>query len=101
MTFFKTLSQYLTYSSSGIASKPTFKFTGANVQIVSGAHEEEVNGVGNLVIGADEFPRAQTGSNNIVLGGEEQEFTSFRRDYRRVRKLDPGTLCLSTRRLRK
>jgi hypothetical protein len=68
---------YLKYEEKGIDSKPTIKFSGANVQIVSGAGEEsKLNGEGNLVIGYDETPGEQSGSNNLALG-KEQKYTSY------------------------
>jgi hypothetical protein len=73
----KALLKYLTVQASGVAGKPTVKLTGANLQVASGSSEAETNGTGNVVIGADETPRTQTGSNNLVLGGKEQEFTSY------------------------
>ena len=43
---------YVTFSASGVGGKPTIQFSGANVQIVSGAGETKaLNGAGNLVIG--------------------------------------------------
>jgi len=61
----------------GVDKKPTIQFTGANVQIVNGeGSTKTANGEGNLVVGYDEKPGAQTGSHNLILG-EEQTFTSF------------------------
>jgi hypothetical protein len=73
----KALLKYLTVQASGVGGQPTVKLTGANLQVASGAKEAETNGTGNVVVGADETPRTQTGSNNLVLGGPEQEFTSY------------------------
>jgi hypothetical protein len=76
---------YIKYVPSGVDGKPTIIFSGVNVEINSGAGKTNaaVNGEGNLVIGYDEdsgaergHPGAQSGSNNLVLG-EEQEFTSY------------------------
>jgi hypothetical protein len=68
---------YVKFVKEGIDKKPTIKFSGANVQVVSGAAKEtEINGLGNLVIGNDEEPGAQTGSGNLVLGTLKQSFTS-------------------------
>ena len=62
--------------SEGIDKKPTVQFSGCNVQIVNGEGKtESTNGAGNLVIGYDEGPGAQTGSHNLVLG-VFQTFTS-------------------------
>jgi hypothetical protein len=63
-----------------VGGKPTIRFSGVNVQVVSGAGKTNavVNGMGNLVIGYDENEgkHEQTGSHNLILG-EEQTFTSF------------------------
>jgi hypothetical protein len=69
---------YVKFVKEGIDKKPTIQFSGANVQVVSGAAKEsEINGLGNLVVGRDEEPGTQTGSNNLVLGTFKQSFTSF------------------------
>ncbi|HTY95934.1 MAG TPA: hypothetical protein VMB91_02755 [Solirubrobacteraceae bacterium] len=61
----------------GIDQKPTVQFTGANVQIVNGEGKtQSTNGEGNLVLGYDEDPGAQTGSHDLILG-EEQTYTSY------------------------
>jgi hypothetical protein len=71
---------HITFSSSGVGGKPTIKFTGVNLQVVSGsgATNGAVNGVGNLVLGYDENPagRAQTGSHDLILG-QRQAFTGY------------------------
>lgn len=69
---------YLKYVASGVGSRPTIQVSGANVQILSGSGSTSgpINGAGNLVIGYDEAPRAQTGSHNLILGGD-QAFSSF------------------------
>lgn len=73
----KAVLPHIKYVASGIDGKPTIQLSGVNLQVVSGAGKEiEVDGEGNLIIGYDETPRIQTGSNNLVLGGE-QEYTSF------------------------
>src|SRR5271155_2078217 len=75
----KEILKHVKYEASGIDGKPTVQVTGANVQIISGApgaKESETNGEGNLIIGYDESPGAQTGSNNLMLG-EEQTYTSY------------------------
>lgn len=56
----------------------TLKFSGMNVQILSGSGSTDgpVNGLGNLLIGYNESPGTQTGSNNLVLG-DGQTFTSY------------------------
>jgi trimeric autotransporter adhesin len=57
---------------SGVGGKPTIRFSGVNVQVVSGsgATDGPVNGVGNLVVGYAENSgaRPQTGSNDLILG---------------------------------
>jgi hypothetical protein len=69
---------YIKFVKEGIAKKPTIQFSGANVQVVSGAAKEsEINGLGNLVVGRDEEPGTQTGSNNLLLGTFKQSFTSY------------------------
>jgi hypothetical protein len=67
-----------TYVSSGVGGKPTVQFTGVNVQVVNGTGTETVvNGTGNLIIGYDEKPGAQTGSHNVLLGGITNSDTSY------------------------
>jgi hypothetical protein len=69
---------YVKFVKEGVDKKPTIQFSGANVQVVSGAAKEtEINGLGNLVVGKDEEPGAQTGSNNLILGTFKQSFTSY------------------------
>jgi len=69
---------YMKFVKEGVDKKPTIKFSGANLQVVSGAAKEtEINGLGNLVVGNDEEPGTQTGSNNLVLGTFKQSFTSY------------------------
>ena len=71
-----TLSK-VSYDPTGLNGKPTLKIDGANLQIVSGLGQtNDVNGVGNLFIGYDEFPGTQTGSHNLILG-TGQTFTSY------------------------
>ena len=68
---------YVKFVKEGVGKKPTIKFSGANVQVVSGAAKEaEINGLGNLIVGNDEEPGTQTGSDNLVLGTVKQSFTS-------------------------
>ncbi len=68
---------YLKLVKSGVDKKPTIQISGANVQIVSGAGSETaVNGVGNLIVGYDENPGKQTGSNNLILGAG-QGYSSY------------------------
>ena len=57
-------------------SQPTVRFTGVNVQVVSGSGKTEAtaNGTGNLIIGYNEFrpfggaTNFRTGSHNLVVG---------------------------------
>src|SRR3712207_9039769 len=44
---------HISYTATGVGGKPTIRFSGVNVQVVSGsgATEGTVNGVGNLVVG--------------------------------------------------
>src|SRR3989440_6631922 len=69
---------HMSLISSGVGGKPTIRFTGVNVQIVSGSGTTNatVNGAGNLVLGYDESPGTQTGSHNLILG-LGQTFTSY------------------------
>lgn len=68
---------HMAYASEGIDARPTLRFSGVNVQVLSGAgKEDDLNGEGNLIVGYDEQPREQTGSNNLILGTFEQEYTS-------------------------
>jgi hypothetical protein len=70
---------HLGYEVEGIDKKPTVQFSGANVQVLSGTGNTNgtPNGEGNLVVGYDEEPGAQTGMNNLVVGGSKQSFTSY------------------------
>ena len=62
---------YMKFVAAGISSKPTIEVSSANVQIVSGAGSQSaLNGLGDFVIGENETPGIQTGSNGLVLGGE-------------------------------
>ena len=70
---------HLKYEAAGVGGKPTIQFSSVNVQVVNGEGETDTtNGEGNLVIGYDgnSGKHAQTGSHNLILGGE-QTFTSF------------------------
>ncbi|HEX4429746.1 MAG TPA: hypothetical protein VHZ96_10815, partial [Frankiaceae bacterium] len=72
-----SLLPYLSYTASGIGGKPTIKITGANMQIVNGSGSTTtLNGTGNLVLGYDETPGAQTGSHDLVLG-EKNSYTGY------------------------
>jgi hypothetical protein len=67
----KTLDEvlpYMKFVKEGVGKKPTIEFSGVNMQVVSGAKEAEDDGLGNLVVGLNEEPGAQTGSNNLILG---------------------------------
>jgi hypothetical protein len=63
-----------TYVSSGVGGKPTVQFSAVNVQVVSGSGSTSATptGEGNLVVGYAENTagRAQTGSNDLVVGSE-------------------------------
>jgi hypothetical protein len=66
-----------TYESSGVGGKPTVEFSGVNVQIVDGSgFTSTVNGTGNLILGYDETPGAQTGSHDLI-SGEDQTSTGY------------------------
>jgi hypothetical protein len=69
----------LTSTFSGVSrSANTLVFSGMNLQLKSGAGSTAAapNGLGNLIIGYNENPGAQTGSHNLVLGNR-QSFTSY------------------------
>jgi hypothetical protein len=73
----KALLKYVKVQASGVDSKPTVQFSGANVQVVNGEGKTNTtNGEGNLVVGYDESAYPQTGSHNIVAG-EHDEYTSY------------------------
>jgi hypothetical protein len=80
METLKSILPDIKYVSKGVGGVPTIQFSSVNVQIESGATSEEpeheINGKGNLLIGFDEEPGTQTGSNNLVVGAE-QAFTSY------------------------
>jgi hypothetical protein len=73
----EAIASHINYVEKGVGGKPTIQFSGVNVQVVAGAKEAEATGLGNLVVGNNEVPGAQTGSNNLILGTEGQEFTSY------------------------
>jgi hypothetical protein len=56
----------------------TLLFSGMNLQLESGGGSTSAtpNGLGNLLIGYNESPGTQTGSNNLVVG-DGNSFTSF------------------------
>src|SRR5256885_14805048 len=52
-------------------------FDGCNVHVVNGAGSTgTMNGLGNLIVGYNANPGAQTGSHNLVVG-DAQTFTSY------------------------
>lgn len=63
-----------------VTNKPTVRFEGVNVQIVSGSGDTQgqVNGVGNLIIGYNEplGPTTHIGSHNLIVG-EGHSYSSF------------------------
>ncbi len=73
-----TLEQILPHITFTAADGPNIlEFHNTDVQIVSGTGSEcSLNEEGNLIVGYNENPGAQTGSNNIVIGSSGQEFTS-------------------------
>lgn len=76
LTTLNKILPHITYVAEGIDKKPTIQFSSANVQIISGEkYEYHENGEGNLIIGYDEEPGTQTGSNNLMLG-LRQSYTS-------------------------
>jgi hypothetical protein len=71
------LLSHVTFNESGVGGKPTVQFSGVNVQIINGeGSTESTNGAGNLVLGYDEEPGAQTGSHDLMLGSK-QAYTSY------------------------
>jgi hypothetical protein len=69
---------YIKYEEKGIDSKPTIQFSGVNLQVIDGSGlETTLNGTGNLILGYDETPGAQTGSHNLLLGGTDNSYTSY------------------------
>jgi len=67
-----------TYVASGVGGVATVQFSGVNVQVVNGTGSETTtNSLGNLVIGYDPSPGSQTGSHNLVLGTNQQSYTSY------------------------
>ena len=73
----KSLLPYVTFIPAGVDFKPTIEFSGVNVQIVNGERKTAtVNGEGNLVIGYDEGAGKQTGSHDLIVGGD-QSSTSY------------------------
>lgn len=68
---------YIKYVASGVGGKPTIQISGANLQIMNGEGKTSaLNGAGNLVLGYDEEPGAQTGSHDLMLG-TKQAYTSY------------------------
>jgi hypothetical protein len=68
---------HIAYIAEGIDKKPTIQFSGVNVKIINGEGKTaSVNGEGNLIIGYDEEPNGQTGSHNLIVGGN-QSYTSY------------------------
>ncbi len=61
-----------TFVSAGVDGRPTVRFSGVNVQVVSGSGSTSgaVNGEGNLIVGYAEDPGtlAQSGSNDLIVG---------------------------------
>lgn len=74
---FISIIKHITYKEKGIDGKPTIQISGVDLQLYAGAKEDEVTGLGNFVIGNDESPGSQSGSNNLIMGSVEQSFTSF------------------------
>jgi hypothetical protein len=74
---FISIIKHVNYKEKGIDGKPTIQISGVDLQVYAGAKEDETTGLGNLVIGNDESPGTQSGSNNLIMGSVEQSFTSF------------------------
>jgi hypothetical protein len=68
---------YIKYVASGVGGKPTIQVSGVNLQILNGEGKTTaLNGAGNLILGYDEEPGAQTGSHDLMLG-TKQAYTSY------------------------
>ena len=62
-----------------VDGQPTVRFTGVNVQVVSGSGDTmgAVNGLGNLIVGYNENESdIRTGSHNLVIG-RQHSYSSF------------------------
>lgn len=67
----------LTESTLDGVTGPNVVFTGVNVHIRSASSEDDVSGLGNLIVGWDPGSTlVRSGSNNLVCGGENS-FTSY------------------------
>jgi len=64
---------HIKYTASGVGAKPTVKFSGVNVQVISGsgATNGAVNGTGNVVVGYNEGTGTKGGSHNLILGRDQ------------------------------
>ena len=66
-------------SKATVDGQPTVRFTGVNVQVVSGSGSTDgaLNGKGNLIVGYDEnVSDTRTGSHNLVIG-DQHSYTSY------------------------
>jgi hypothetical protein len=74
----KSILPYIKFEDQGVDGKPTIEISGANVQIVDGAGSETAatNGEGNLIVGYQEGPAPRTGSNNLIIG-PNNEYTAY------------------------
>src|SRR5207248_2229258 len=65
---------HVSFTAAGVGGKPTIRFSGVNVQVVSGSGTTSgtVNGEGNLIVGYAENPanQARTGSNDLIVGDD-------------------------------
>jgi hypothetical protein len=69
---------HINYEAEGVDKHPTIQFSGVNLQVINGSGSESIsNGTGNLILGYDEKPGAQTGSHNLLLGGTGNSYTSY------------------------
>ena len=69
---------HINYEETGIGGKPTIQFSGVNLQVIDGTGSEStLNGTGNLILGYNEKPGAQTGSHNLLLGGTDNSYASY------------------------
>jgi len=69
---------HINYVAEGVDKKPTVQFSGVNLQVLNGSGlETTINGTGNLILGYDPSPGIQTGSHDLLVGGNGNAYTSY------------------------
>jgi hypothetical protein len=69
---------HINYIASGVDKQPTIQFSGINLQVINGSGSQStLNGTGNLILGYDPGPGTQTGSHNLLLGGNGNSYSSY------------------------